>query len=168
MIAPATTPYAKPEFHAGRLRMEYLTNVVAAFITFVTYLSYSPVCLAVAKTIATALISSRLHYCNSLHHNIALKDILKLQCAKLFGKDNYLVSLFLLHWLPNLYRFIFKICTITYQALSSRQPAYLHSLKLFPLPHRLWNSLLVSVKSVGNITFQSKQKNHLFRLAYLP
>ena len=33
-----------------------------------------------------------------------------------------------LHWLPIRYRIIFKICTITYQALSSGQPAYLHSL----------------------------------------
>ena len=33
----------------------------------------------VDKTIATALVSSRLDYCNSIYHNIALKDILKLQ-----------------------------------------------------------------------------------------
>ena len=33
---------------------------------------------AVAKTIATALVS-KLDYCNSLYHNIAVKDILKLQ-----------------------------------------------------------------------------------------
>ena len=29
---------------------------------------------SVAKTIATALVSSRLECCNSLYHNIALKD----------------------------------------------------------------------------------------------
>ena len=33
-----------------------------------------------------------------------------------------------LHWLPIPHRIIFKICTITYEALSSGQPAYLHSL----------------------------------------
>ena len=35
---------------------------------------------------------------------------------------------FLNHWLPFRYRFISKICAITYQALSFKQPAYLHSL----------------------------------------
>ena len=33
---------------------------------------------AVAKTIATALVCSILDYCNSLYHNIVLKDILKI------------------------------------------------------------------------------------------
>ena len=34
---------------------------------------------AVAKTIATARVSSKLDYCNSFYHNISLNDILKLQ-----------------------------------------------------------------------------------------
>jgi len=34
--------------------------------------------LSAAETIATALITSRLHYCNSLLYNITSKDILKL------------------------------------------------------------------------------------------
>ena len=37
---------------------------------------------AVAKTIATALVSSRFDYCNSLYYNVAPKDILKLQHIK--------------------------------------------------------------------------------------
>ena len=104
-----------------------------------------------------------------------------------------------LHWLPVQYHIIFKICTITYQAFSSKQPAYLHSLltparqprqlrssnsNLLFVPSvkknvrirafsvaalTLWNSLPVSVKSVGNITtFCCKLKIHLFKLAYPP
>jgi len=38
--------------------------------------------LSVAKTIATALITSRLDYCKSLIYNIASKDILKLQSVQ--------------------------------------------------------------------------------------
>ena len=35
--------------------------------------------------------------------------------------------------------------------------------------HVLWNSLIVSVKSVGNLpTFRNKLKTHLFRHAYPP
>ena len=80
--------------------------------------------LFVAKTIATALVSSRLDYCNSLLHNIAIKDITKLQRVQnclarvvtrspRFSRSVPLLKS--LHWLPVRYRIIFKICTITFQ-----------------------------------------------------
>ena len=34
--------------------------------------------LSIAKTIATALVTSRLEYCNSLFHDIAINDVTKL------------------------------------------------------------------------------------------
>ena len=84
--------------------------------------------------IATALVSSsRLDSCNSLYHNIALKDILKLQCvhnclARVITRSpsfsHSVPFLKSLHWLPVQYYIIFKICTITYQALSPKQPVY--------------------------------------------
>ena len=143
--------------------------------------------LSVAKTIATALVSSRLDYCNSLLHNIAIKDITKLQrcLARVVTRSPRLSSsvplLKSLHWLPVRYRIMFKICTITYQALSNKQPAYLHSMltparqprqlrssgsDLLSVPRvktnagtrafsvaapTLWNSLPDSVKSARNI-----------------
>ena len=162
----------------------------------------------IAKTITTALVSSRLDYCNSLYHNIALKDILKLQhvqncLARVVTRSprfsHSIPLLKSLHWLLFQYRTILKICKITYQALTSKQPAYLHSLltparqprqlrssnsnllfvpivttnvgnRDFPVATpTLWNSLPVSVKSVGNITtFCRKLKTHLFKLAYSP
>ena len=150
----------------------------------------------VTEIIATTLVSSRLDYCNSLHHNIALNDILKLQrvhncLAKVVTRSP--------HFTPSLPQIIFKICTITYPALRSKQPAYLHSLhnparqprqlqssnsNLLFVPSvktnvrtrafsvaapTLWNSLPVSVKYVGNITtFRCKPKTHLFKLSYPP
>ena len=77
------------------------------------------------------------YYCNWLFHNIAIKAITKLKRV-----HNWLAWLVTrsprfihskplpksLHWLPFRCRIIFKICTVTYQALSCKQPSYLHSL----------------------------------------
>ena len=38
--------------------------------------------LSVAKCIAAAQVTSRLNYCNSLFHNIAIKDFTKLQLVQ--------------------------------------------------------------------------------------
>ena len=94
---------------------------------------------SVAKTIATALVSSRLDYCNFLLYNTANKDIAKLQRVQncltrvvtRTPRFSCLVPLLKsLHWLPVHYRIIFKMCTIAYQALSvsSTQSAYLNSM----------------------------------------
>ena len=93
--------------------------------------------LSVAKTIATALVSSRLDYCNFLLYNTANNDIAKLQhvqnclarvVTRSLRSSRSVPLLKSLHWLPVHYRIIFKICTIAYQALSSTQPAYLNSM----------------------------------------
>ena len=66
--------------------------------------------------IATALVSSRLDYCNSLYHNIAPKDILKLQHVQnclvrvVTQSTHFFHSLPLiksLHWLPVRYHMHF-------------------------------------------------------------
>ena len=93
--------------------------------------------LSVAKTIATALVSSRLDYCNSLLYNTANKDIAKRQrvqncLARVVTRSprfsRSVPFLKSLHWLRVHYRIIFKMCTIAYQALSSTQPACLNSM----------------------------------------
>ena len=93
--------------------------------------------LSVAKTIATALVSSILDYCNSLLYNTANKDIAKLQRVQnclarvvtrspRFSRSVPLLKS--LHWLPVRYRIIFKFFTIAYQAFSSTHPGYLNSM----------------------------------------
>ena len=152
--------------------------------------------LSVAKTIATTLVSSRLDYCNSLLHNIAIKDITKLQRVQnclarvvtrspRFSRSVPLLKS--LHWLPVRYRIIFKICTITYQAYlhsvltPPRQPRQLRSSGLLSVKTNagtrafsvaaptLWNSHPDSVKSARNIaSFRRNLKTYLFKMAYPP
>ena len=81
----------------------------------------------VAKTIATVIVSSGLDFCNSLYHNIALKDILKLlhvqHCLPTvitrFNCFSHSASLLKpLHRFPVRYHIIFKICAIAFTAHS--------------------------------------------------
>jgi len=118
----------------------FLWHVAPASIIFYRFRRY--VSFSVANTIATALITSRLDYCNSLLYNIASKDILKLHCVQ-----NYLARfvtrsprcshsvplLKSLHCVPVQSHIIFKFCTIAHQTLSSWEPSYLFSM-LFLAP----------------------------------
>ena len=92
-----------------------------------------------AKTISTALISSRLEYCNSLLNNIAKEEKTWLNSTDFktvwhvwfSGRLSFPPSLPLLkqlQWLPVSYRINFKLPTLTYRALSTQQPLYLASL----------------------------------------
>ena len=100
-----------------------------------------------AKTISTALISSRLDYCNSLLNYIAKRDLAKfkqvqncLACVVLRAPrfSPSLPLLRQLHWLPVSYRINFKLSTLTYCALSTQQPPYLASLlHLSNIPRQL-------------------------------
>jgi len=106
--------------------------------------------LSVTKTIATALITSRLSYCNSLLYNIAPKNILKLPCvqnclARVVTQSpcfpHSVPLLKSLHWVPVQTCIIFKLCTIAYQTLSLGEPLYLFSmLSLAPNPTEFHSS----------------------------
>ena len=81
-----------------------------------------------AKTVACAIVSSRLDYCNSLLHNISKKNIQKLQriqnnltrvelkAPRLTSPKPMLASL---HWLPVVYRIQYKLAIITFKALTT-------------------------------------------------
>ena len=107
--------------------------------------------ISTAKTISTALISSRLDYCNSLLNNIAKRDLAKLQRVQnclarvVLRAPRFSPSLPLLkqlHWLPVSYRINFKLSTLAYRALSTQQPSYLASLlHLSNIPRQLRSSI---------------------------
>ena len=97
-----------------------------AFIIFVTFIVFAGMSFSVTTTIATALVSSRLDYYNSLFNNIAL-NVMKLQCVQNRLARVVTRSPHFYHpepLLPVRYRIILKICVVTYQALSSKQPAH--------------------------------------------
>ena len=102
-----------------------------------------------AKCLASALVSSRLDYCNFLLHGIAVRDMLKLQRV-LQGWSPGLVALHLaspfvtLHWLPISFRIQFKMLTLTYRTLSSGKPSYLVHLATPNRNLRLNKGLLLS------------------------
>ena len=89
----------------------------------------------VAKTIETSLIGSKLDYCSSVLFNGTEKEISKLQgvhncLARVVTKSPRFchITLKSLHWLPVRYRIKFKLCSLTYQALTSGQPVYIRNM----------------------------------------
>jgi hypothetical protein len=90
-----------------------------------------------AKSVATALVSSKLDYANSILDGTSQSNLLKLQriqnsLAKLVINNNQHISsaeaLTSLSWLPVKRRIDFKISTLTYKLLHGGAPLYLASL----------------------------------------
>ena len=85
-------------------------------------------------TLANALVSSRLDYCNSLFYGITAKQLRRLQsvqstlCRIIFRGNRFSsVTPYLkeLHWLPVKHRIQFKLGLLTYNAINTSSPAYL-------------------------------------------
>jgi hypothetical protein len=90
-----------------------------------------------ASTIATALVHSKLDYCNSLYHNLPAYEIQRLQyiqnslaravCRK-SKYDHISPTLKALHWLKIAERIEYKLASLTYNALQFHQPSYISDL----------------------------------------
>ena len=98
-----------------------------------------------AKLLATALMSSRLDYCNSLLYGIADIDLTWLQrvqnqLARLVTKSPpFTRSIPLrrsLHRLPVRFRILFQINLLTFKTLLEKQHVYLHSMLAASIPSR--------------------------------
>ena len=88
---------------------------------------------SVAITLANALVSSRLDYCNSLLYGITALELKRLQgiqntlCRIITRTSRYSSvrgHLKDLHWLPVRYRIEFKLCLITYKTMVYGMPPY--------------------------------------------
>ena len=101
--------------------------------------------LDIAKLLVTALVSSRLDYCNSLLYGIADIDLTRLQRVQnqlaplVTNSPPFTRSIPLLrslHWLPVRFRILFKMNLLTYITLREKQPVYLHSMLAASIPCR--------------------------------
>ena len=129
--------------------------------------------VASANQLACSIVASRLDYCNSLlvntsKHNIDRLQRLQNKLARIVcgapARATALPLLHNLHWLPIDQRITYKICTLTYSALSSSTPPYLRNALTPYVPTRLLRSsdakllsipptdqLLVSAKNAFSI-----------------
>ena len=90
----------------------------------------------VAISLANALVSSRLDYCNSLLYSVTQKELMRLQrvqnticriITRLPRQASITGALKSLHWLPGNYRIKIKLQCLTFKILQSGQPSYLCS-----------------------------------------
>ena len=98
-----------------------------------------------AKSIATAMMSARLDYCNSVLYGTSQMNINKLRCVQnklactvvqAHKYDNVTPILAELHWLPLEARIRYKIALITFNVLITQQPYYLFELLQLHQPVR--------------------------------
>ena len=103
-----------------------------------------------AKTVAHAIVGSKLDYCNSLLAGMTSTNLNKLQRIQnslarvVTGKrkfDNITPALKELHWLPIARRIDYKLATIVYKTRATQEPQYLNSLLIDYVPGRNLRSM---------------------------
>ena len=118
-----------------------------------------------ARLFATALVGSKLDYCNFLCAGMSQRNIHRLQRVQnsasriVLGASTKLdnnTGLKLLHWLPVSYRIDYKVSLLIFKTLTLGQPAYLNSLLDIYVPPRdlrsASNGLLLTVPRVHSVT----------------
>ena len=121
------------------------------------------------KTIAAAIVGSRLDYCNSLLAGTSVSNLARLQLvqntlARVITEKSRFCRitpvLSDLHWLPVRHRIDFKIATITFKVLQFQQPFYLAALVPQYVPTRsLRSSSSLSICVPTRKTTMAKSKS---------
>ena len=103
-----------------------------------------------AKTVAHAIVGSKLDYCNSLLAGMTSTNLNKLQRIQnslarvITGKrkfDNITPVLKERHWLPIARRIDYKLATIVYKTRATQEPQYLNSQLIDYVPGRNLRSM---------------------------
>ena len=115
--------------------------------------------IADIKTVATAVVSSRLDYCNSLLYGMTDCNIHRLQriqnsLARLVTNSNsrsHITPILAeLHWLPVNARIEYKVALLTYKTMTTERPLYLHELlRLYKPVRQLRSSSYCSLHDDG-------------------
>jgi hypothetical protein len=127
--------------------------------------------IADIKTVATAVVSSRLDYCNSLLYGMTDCNIHRLQriqnsLARLVTNSNsrsHITPILAeLHWLPVNARIEYKVALLTYKTMTTERPLYLHELlRLYKPVRQLRSSSHCSLHDDGaKIVFGSRALCH--------
>ena len=120
------------------------------------------------KTIAAAIVGSRLDYCNSLLAGTSVSNLARLQLvqntlARVVTEKSRFCHitpvLSDLHWLPVRHRINFKIATITFKVLQFQQPSYLAAIIPWYRPTRSLRSSSLSLCVPNRKTGMAKSKS---------
>jgi len=114
---------------------------------------------SMATTLASALVSSRLDYANSIYYSTSSRNITRLTrvqnaLARVTTRSHQPSHSLLrqLHWLPIQQRISFKLATLTYKSIHTGSPSYLSELLQPHVPSRTLRS------SSGNYLSQPRHK----------
>ena len=117
----------------------HINNVSKAAHFHIRALCHIHRCMSVddAKTVASAMVLSRLDYCNSILYRTSLSNLNKLQRMQnalahtlmMTRKRHHITPVLVnLHWLPVTARIQFKISLLTFKTLTTHQPSYIDDL----------------------------------------
>jgi len=141
----------------------------AAHLTVSKHWRHKSLDNSMAGWVVSSLVSSRLHYVNSILYGMSLKNIHRLQRIQYslarvvtYRHSHALPSstalLKHLHWLPVEWRIWFKLATMTFKALHTRRPPYLTDQLQYYQPTRSLHSsgFHQLVKPRHNLSFGSR------------
>ena len=151
---------------------DHIHDVCKAAHFYIRALYHLSRCVSVddAKTVAPAMVSSRLDYCNSIVYGTSSSNVNKLQRVQNVlartvmmtrKRDHITPVLANLHWLPVTARIQFKTAPLTFKTLTTHQPSYIHDL----LQHHRSSRQLRSTRH--NLHGWNSSDENLFRTTQL-